>query len=469
VGDRKLEKACGYNLGKLSSRSSLMSNDKIEVFISYSKQDKELRDGLLAHLRILEGEEIITWHDRQILPGTRWDEEIRARLNDADIILLLISADFLNTDYCKEVEIPEALRRQESGEATVMPVILRQCGWKYTPLASIQAYPEKAKPIKSWSDIDEAYTNVVDGVYLAATEIKKRRSQQAQLEEAERKQRPTETLEFEVATITKGGLSEKPKVNRIRKRAKCYVEDLGNNIFLDMVAIPGNSFSMGSTEDSSEQPVHKVQVAPFFMGRYSITQAQWRVVTGLPKVKIDLKPDPSRFKGNDRPVEWVSWWEAVEFCDRLSNKTNRIYRLPSEAEWEYACRAGTTTPFHFGEILITDLANHRCTETYNSSPEGQYREQTTPVGSLGVANAFGLYDMHGNVWEWCADHWHENYYNGAPTDGSAWLTAEQSGGRLLRGGSWNDFPLYCRSAFRSYNDPDDRDNAIGFRVVCGFA
>lgn len=150
----------------------------IEVFISYSKQDEELRDGLLAHLRPLEREGIITWHDRQILPGTEWNEEIKARLNAADIILLLISADFLATDYCTQVEIPEALRRHEAGEATVIPIILRSCGWKYTSLAKIQAYPEKAEPIKSWKDIDEAYASVVDGVYLAARNIKERRSQQ---------------------------------------------------------------------------------------------------------------------------------------------------------------------------------------------------------------------------------------------------------------------------------------------------
>ena len=162
--------------------------DTIEVFISYSKQDKELRDGLLAHLRPLEREGIITWHDRQILPGTEWDEEIKARLNAADIILLLISADFLATDYCTQVEIPEALRRHEAGEATVMPVILRACSWKRTPLAAIQAYPEKAKPIRSWTDIDEAYTDIVEGVYLAATEIKKRRNYQHQAQEQQRQQ-----------------------------------------------------------------------------------------------------------------------------------------------------------------------------------------------------------------------------------------------------------------------------------------
>lgn len=156
-------------------------SDTIEIFISYSKQDKELCDKLLGHLRPLERQGIITWHDRQILPGTRWDDEIKAHLNTADIILLLISADFLATDYCNEVEIPEALRRHAAREATVMPVILRHCAWEYTPLASIQAYPEKAEPIKSWADTDKAYKDVVKGVYLAATEIKKRRRQQEQI------------------------------------------------------------------------------------------------------------------------------------------------------------------------------------------------------------------------------------------------------------------------------------------------
>lgn len=172
-------------------------SDTIEVFISYSKQDKELRDGLLAHMRPLEREGIITWHDRQILPGTEWDEEIKARLNAADIILLLISADFLATDYCTQVEIPEALRRHEAGEATVMPVILRSCGWKYTPLAKIQAYPEKAKPVVSWTYIDEAYTNVVDGVYLAATKIKEQRSQQAEQEQLQKEPQQAEEQEWE--------------------------------------------------------------------------------------------------------------------------------------------------------------------------------------------------------------------------------------------------------------------------------
>jgi serine/threonine protein kinase len=123
---------------------------------------------------------------------------------------------------------------------------------------------------------------------------------------------------------------------------------------------------------------------------------------------------------------------TVPICEKLSQKTGKTYRLPSEAEWEYACRAGTTTPFYFGETITTDLVNYNGNSTYASAPKGQYRQQTTPVGSF-PPNAFGLYDMHGNVWEWCQDHWHDNY-NGAPTDGSAWTDDNDNRSRLLRGG-----------------------------------
>ncbi|MFN7657571.1 MAG: formylglycine-generating enzyme family protein, partial [Dolichospermum sp.] len=158
-----------------------------------------------------------------------------------------------------------------------------------------------------------------------------------------------------------------------------------------------------------------------------------------------------------------------EFCLRLSQYTGRTYSLPSEAQWEYACRAGTTTPFHFGETITTDLANYNGKYSYGQGPKGVYREETTAVGSFGVANNFGLYDMHGNVWEWCQDHWHSNY-EGAPTDGSAWLSnKEDSNERLLRGGSWLDLPGYCRSAYRLNDLLDDYFNSIGFRVVCSGA
>jgi len=256
---------------------------------------------------------------------------------------------------------------------------------------------------------------------------------------------------------------------RQRRQAQYFTEDLASGIGLDMILVPGRSFLMGSPDtelerQDRESPQHTVTVPPFFMGRYPVTQAQWKVIARLPKIKRKLKLDPSQFKGNNRPVECVDWFDVVEFCDRLSRKTGRTYRLPSEAEWEYACRAGTTTPFHVGEIITTDLANYHGDYTYGQGAKGVYRKETTDVGSF-PPNAYGLCDMHGNVWEWCLDHWHENY-EGAPTDGSAWLTGDEQGARILRGGSWDNDPQFCRSAYRIRFDPDSTYYFIGFRVVC---
>ena len=235
---------------------------------------------------------------------------------------------------------------------------------------------------------------------------------------------------------------------------------------------------MGSPEDEldnygDEQPLHLVTVPSFFMAKYPVTQEQWRIVSRWPQIDIELKPQPSYFKGDRRPVEQVNWPEAIEFCQRLSERTKRNYRLPSEAEWEYACRAGTTTPFHFGETISTDLANYRGTNAqnmgwkgnYGDGELGQYREETTPVDKFGVANNFGLCDMHGNVWEWCLDHWHNNY-KGAPTDGSAWINEANEGARVNRGGAWYCNPGNCRSACRLNYFPGDRSYNVGFRVVC---
>jgi formylglycine-generating enzyme required for sulfatase activity len=246
---------------------------------------------------------------------------------------------------------------------------------------------------------------------------------------------------------------------------------------MKMVLILGGTFDMGSPETEidrfeSESPQHSVNVRSFFMSEYPIVQAHWLTVAQMPQIDIKLEDAPAYFKGTDRPVENISWFEAVEFCERLSKHSGRRYRLPTEAEWEYACRAGSTTPFHCGETITTDLANYRGTDyqdpnwsgVYGRGTKGIYREQTTPVDAF-LPNAFGLYDLHGNVWEWCQDHWHHNY-EGAPTDGSAWLSDDKNANRSLRGGSWGDFPRYCRSATRDDLTPDYRTYRLGFRVVC---
>ena len=272
--------------------------------------------------------------------------------------------------------------------------------------------------------------------------------------------------EFEVVTVNRRG----EIINKVWKQAEYFSEPLGNGIDLEMVYIPGGSFMMGSPEDerhsqSREKPQHEVIVQPFYMGKYQVTQGQWQVVAKLPKIERDLDPDPFRFKGENRPVERVSWYDAVEFCSRLSKATGKEYRLPSEAEWEYACRAGTTTSFHYGETITSELANYAAIETYASEPVGEYREETTPVGSF-PPNSFGLYDMHGNVEEWCADPLHENY-EGAPKDGSVWLENGNDNRSPLRGGCWYIVSRNCRSAFRNYDSRDYISDDVGFRVSCG--
>ena len=237
---------------------------------------------------------------------------------------------------------------------------------------------------------------------------------------------------------------------------------MGNGVILEMVAIPRGTFIMGSPENEdgrfkSESPQHEVTLQPFYMSKYPITQNQYQAVMG----KI-----PSSFKGENRPVECVSWYDAVEFCQKLSQKTGKSYKLPSESQWEYACRAGTTTPFYFGETITSELVNYDGNYIYDNARKGKCREETTDVGIF-PPNAFGLYDMHGNVWEWCADDWHDNY-EGAPTDGSAWLENDQKKNyTVLRGGSWYNYPYICRSAYRNNNNRRDNLNInIGFRVVC---
>jgi formylglycine-generating enzyme required for sulfatase activity len=269
-------------------------------------------------------------------------------------------------------------------------------------------------------------------------------------------------------------------LKRTTHKARFFREKLSATVSLEMMLMPSGTFLMGSPEDEidrlqNESPQHSVNITSFCIGKYPITQAQWQIVANLPLVEQELNPEPSKFRGEDRPVERVSWFDAQEFCARLSKLTKREYRIPSEAEWEYACRAGTTSPFHFGETISTDLANYRGIDNeqvkkpgaYGRGSIGIYREQTTPVGTF-TPNSFGLYDMHGNVWEWCLDCRQDNY-DGAATDGSAWIDphADRTTRRILRGGSWINTPQNCRSAHRGCNSPpDNRIDYFGFRVVC---
>ncbi|WP_322745572.1 formylglycine-generating enzyme family protein [Plectonema radiosum] len=263
---------------------------------------------------------------------------------------------------------------------------------------------------------------------------------------------PLTPFNFEVVTVNRRGEETK----REPKTAKYFTENIlpspiarrgaGGEVILEMVYIPGGTFMMGSPEgegSDDEKPQHEVTVPAFFMGKYQITQEQWYSVANLPQIERELKPEPSNFKGeenqkNNLPVEEVSWYDAEEFCKRLSQHTGKQYRLPSEAEWEYACRAGTITPFHFGETITGELANYDASRTFADESEREYRKKTTSVDQFSP-NAFGLHDMHGNVWEWCNDTWHNNYES-APNDGGSWID-DNDETRVLRGGSWTSILL----------------------------
>jgi formylglycine-generating enzyme required for sulfatase activity len=263
-------------------------------------------------------------------------------------------------------------------------------------------------------------------------------------------------------------------IHKYRASNQFYEENLSENVNLRMMLIPAGEFLMGSPDSELERsenegPQHLVSISSFFMGKYPVTQMQWRIVAQMPAIERKLETDPSHFKGDIRPVEQVSWEDAIEFCARLSKHTKRQYRLPTEAEWEYACRAGTTSPFHFGEILFPDYSNYRSNvgnhETIFQEIRIVNRQESTPVTYFDVANMHGLCDMHGNIWEWCQDCWHNNYV-GAPSDGTAWANKNDGSSHIVRGGSWLNLPRDCRSAARDFSKSDSTTYSVGFRIVC---
>jgi formylglycine-generating enzyme required for sulfatase activity len=260
--------------------------------------------------------------------------------------------------------------------------------------------------------------------------------------------------EFEVVSVNKNG----EIFYRQKHHCTTIIEDLGGGHKLEMVEIPGGMFKMGTSGFSpfdDEKPSHQVRILSFLMSKYPITQQQWEIVTN--------KVLPYRTKGPKRPVDRVSWNDANEFCRKLSKKSGTPYRLPSEAEWEYACRAGTQTPFHYGETITTELANYVGEHIYQFEPKGIYRHESTDVGSF-PPNAFGLYDMHGNIWEWCADDWHDDY-SGAPFDGIVWNNKDDPNHKVMRGGSWHEPPVNCRSATRLKMEKKEAEDLFGFRVA----
>ena len=531
--------------------------ERRELFISYSHLDRSWLERLRKNLKRLENRYGLQhWDDSRLQAGDLWRKEIEQALARAKVALLLVSPDFLASDFIDGVELPPLFKAAELEGLKILWVHLRPAYWEiHEDIAKYQRVIPRSRAVSLLSDAeqDEAMVQIAKEIQSAFTQIEAQREalqkaaeaealastqaearrredeerreavrkEEVQKQEARRQREEIDSLQrlhaenearseadrlrkiveqleaekkelqgrvnqanpsqgthqdlslIQIAT-KRGWIVREGSQLQIKEEAisvEGYEQKLAEDIGLRLVQIPAGRFEMGSPaaeegRDANEGPQHQVQLQSFFLGQTPVTQAQWKVVAGWPKVGVDLSPNPSSFKGDNRPVERVSWEEAMEFCHRLSQRSNLSYTLPSEAQWEYACRAGTTTPFAFGDTLTPDLAKYDANYTYGSGPKGTYRKETADVDSFS-ANAWGLHDMHGNVWEWCLDPWHKTY-GGAPSDGTAWVNGvEDEGIRLLRGGSWNHYPRSCRSAYRLWRHQDDRSNLVSFRL-CRF-
>ena len=516
--------------------------ERRHVFISYTRVDREWVDRLQRMMKPLlraGGQQIQLWDDSQIEPGAKWRAAIETALAQAKVALLLVSDDFLASEFVMNEEVPKLLAAAEAEGVRVLWVSLSPCLVEHTPIGEYQAVlpldqylvemdkPRQQRALKAiaeciretlaaqgpkppgttkagarhgtrtGSDVDLSSTSVDSKE--GSTSISAPSQPGPSAPEGHRVSVSTgysrsighgfstssgsyttgystsshvvrdyllpQAFELETARIMPAGNGW--EVQRQPLLVQGALVDLGEGLSLPLVRILAGEFVMGSPADEplrsdNEGPQHRVRVGEFWMGQTPITQAQWRAVMGNNRSIFKDQAD-----SDQRPVERVSWCDAMAFCQRLSARTGRDFSLPSEAQWEFACRAGTITPFHFGDMITTKLANYNGNYIYPNGPKGEYREQTTPVG-LFPANAWGLQDMHGNVWEWCLDHRHSSYV-GAPADGGAWLVSEDvnsAANRLLRGGSWDNYPSNCRSAYRNRYRSDLAFDDVGFRVVC---
>ncbi len=440
-----------------------MKKSEIQIFLAHASEDKP---AVLALYDRLKQAGYKPWLDKKdLIPGQIWRDEIPKAIKASQIFLACLSGKSANKQgyIQRELRIAlDTLGEMLPGTIFFIPMRLEECEIPDLRLAEVSLNLQDIHRLDYWEE---------DGF----EQLERAITHQFNPEPEEPKQLLS-VFNFQIVGVNAKG----EQIKKESKQSQYFSEDLGDGITLEMVAIPGGTFLMGTEDEEierlvkkfnwdgfrSERPQHRVTVSSFYMGRYPITQAQWKAIAATAKIDIDLETNPSKFKGDELPVERVNWYQATEFCKRLSRETKREYRLPSEAEWEYACRAGTTTPFYFGETITGELANYRASETYADEPNGEYRNETTPVGQF-PPNAFGLYDMHGNVWEWCADTWHDNY-DGAPTDGSVWTENGNDNHSSLRGGSWCSNPDVCRSALRLCSDRPDSYSDDGFRVVCVF-
>ncbi len=552
-----------------------MKSVALKTFIIYSSKDKTFREELEQHLSLLTETGLIeVWSDREILPGEEWDKAIEKQLNAAKLVLMLISVDFFNSHYIRHKEFKKAIAKRTSGDATVIPIIVRDCSWEIHPVVKeLQVLPKGGKPISSrhWPDRDEAWSDVVRNLALSikkltadppvvatppkpppaepapkpeppspgpdtyawkiterydneaayeifledhpdsqyAEEAKKRllairapakaaasqKAEQQALDEAAWRiaLRTNSIAAFEIYLENHPDGSHadeaRQKIRQLQPQNGTVVRD-GESL-PEMVFVEGGEFLMGSNDYDSEKPPHDVRVSDFLIGKYPVTVAEFKqfidasgyqteadkkgssyVWTGSEykeqkgvNWKCDVKGSARPASDHDHPVIHVSWNDADAYCQWLSEKTGKTYRLPSEAEWEFAARGGTFS-LSFGEgrggAGFKYSGSNKLDEVgWYDSNSGQ---RTHRVGEKNKPNELGLHDMSGNVWEWCQDAWHDNYKD-APKDGRPWTEGGDASRAVLRGGSWSNNDNSCRVASRDWNRRGVRNYNAGFRAA----
>ncbi len=489
----------------------------LKIFIIYAREDGDYKAELVKSLKLLQKNGLVeTWHDRNLLAGDDWDNVIRHHLETAHIILPIISRDFFSSDYIEQVEIEAAFQRYERGEAYILPIIARPCKWTDDPrIARLQALPKDGLPIAKWPSHDDAYNSVYDGIkakiaeiqegWKAAETTQRLREEDAaafaaartaddfeaylkhytlhvaEARQALEKLRKVEAEHHRIQADHDAYAAARtiPELEEYLKKYTLHINHARRRINIlkgkdakipalylpDMVFIKGGDFEMGDVFNEgyeNERPVHGVTLSDFYMGKYAVTFEEYDLFCEDAKQK---KPNDYGWGRGKRPVIDVSWEDAVAYTQWLCHKTGLKFRLPTEAEWEYAAReGGRKVRFGNGKDIanpkeINFYANKKFKQPY--SVIGKYRQKTVSIGNLNCPNALGLHDMSGNVWEWCAD-WYGDYSASAQTN----PTGPTSGTSCVRrGGSWSSYPQVVRVSHRSNYTHVYRADYTGFRLA----
>jgi formylglycine-generating enzyme required for sulfatase activity len=435
-----------------------------KVFISYSHDSHEHLDRVLRLADRLRAEGIDCNLDQyEPAPAEGWPRWMDKQFKEADFILVVCTET-----YCRRFEgreekgkglgvkwegaiITDELYSNEAVNKRFIPVLFSADDAEHVP-ERLRHYMRHL--IAGPEGYEELYRRLTNQPRVVKPQLGKLRSfepvNKARSLPSEERRQDFEPIE-EAPPAKQTSKATQPRIVAPPEPAPSdfapsnFTEDL-NGVKLEMIYIPGGEFMMGSNDYDNEKPPHPVKLSPFYIGKYQITQAQWKAV---------MSSNPSRWKGDDLPVEKVSWNDAVKFCEAISKRTGKTYRLPTEAEWEYACRAGSTTEYYFGddETSLGDYAWYFINSGKKTHPVGQKKP-----------NAWGLHDMHGNVREWCQDWYDRTYYKQSPRENPQ---GPSSGGeRLTRGGSCRGPYIHSRSADRDYAPPGVIRDNFGFRAVC---